>query len=346
MPSFTGPNFYTADSHMSNPTYAEWNLEVQHSFGGNNALSVDYVGNHGWDELIPINGMNAFAKVPGFAGLTSVPIDPRFGVVTQLTNGGISNYNGLVLSFTRRVANGFTATVGYTYSHSFDDISNGGIDQYSTNQSGDSLRFQVNPNNRSLNYGPSDYDFTHVVNLNYVWEVPLFKKSHYLGGWVISGVLFSRSGEPYSVVNTSITSLVGNYAATGSLGIADYLGGPTPSCNNPDNPCLLGSQFAGPKAQTNFGNVSRNSFRGPSYFDTDLSIKKGFAIRESLSFIIGANAYNVLNHPNFGNPDNAINDGTFGLIVNTVTPASSPYGNFQGAAVSGRILQLEAQVRF
>ncbi len=346
VPSFAGPNFYTADSHMSNPKYSEWNLEVQHSFGSNNAVSVDYVGNHGWDELIPINGMNAFAVVPGFAGLPSVPIDPRFGVVTQLTNGGVSNYNGLVLSFTRRVTSGFTASVGYTYSRAFDDISNGGIDQYSTNQSGDSLRFQVDPNNRRLNYGPSDYDFRNVVNVNYVWDVPLFKKSRYLGGWVISGVLISRSGEPYSVVNTSITSLVGNYSATGSLGMADYLGGSTPSCNNPDNPCLLGSQFAGPKAQTDFGNLSRNSFRGPSYFDTDLSIKKGFAIRESLSFTIGANAYNVLNHANFGNPDNAINDGTFGLIVNTVTPASSPYGNFQGSAVSGRILQLEAQVRF
>jgi hypothetical protein len=158
--------------------------------------------------------------------------------------------------------------------------------------------------------------------------------------------LFSRSGEPYSVVNTSITGLVGNYAATGALGIADFLGGSTPSCNNPDNACLLGSQFAGAKAQTDFGNLSRNRFRGPSYFDTDLSIKKNFVIREALTFGIGANAYNVLNHRNFGNPDNAINDGTFGLIVNTVTPASSPYGNFQGSAVSGRILQLEAQVRF
>jgi Carboxypeptidase regulatory-like domain/TonB-dependent Receptor Plug Domain len=346
VPTFTGPNFYTANTHIVNPKYAEWNLELQHSFGSNMMASVDYVGNHGWHELIYVNGMNAFANVP-FRDLPGAAPDPRLGTVIQLTNGAVSNYNGLILSFTRRVTRGFTATLSYTYSRAFDDISNGGVDQYSTNQSGDSLRFQVDPSNRRLNYGPSDYDFIHVLNLNYVWELPLFKKSRFLGGWMISGVLFSRSGQPYSVVNTSVPGkLLGNYTATGSLAIADFLGGSTAACNNPDHACLLASQFATTPAQTDFGNLSRNRFRGPSYFDTDLSVKKNFPIREALSFTIGANAYNILNHPNFGNPDSSITSSTFGTIQNTVTPASSPYGNFQGSAVSGRILQLELQVKF
>jgi len=344
-PTFTGPNFYTANTHMSDPKYAEWNLEIQHSFGSNNAVSVGYVGNHGWDELLYINGMNAYAKSGVFGGLPAAP-DRRFGVVTQLTNGGSSNYNGLILSFTRRVTKGFTATAGYTYSRAFDSISNGGVAPYSFNEPGDSLRYQVDPNNRRLNYGPSDYDFIHVFNLNYLWDVPLFRKSRYLGGWTISGVLFSRSGEPYTVVDQKLTK-IGNYSATGALFMADFLGGSKPGCNNPDNACLLASQFATPATQTDFGNIGRNHFRGPSYFDTDLSIKKAFPIHgEALTFTIGANAYNILNHPNFGNPDNSISSGTFGTIQNTVTPASSPYGNFQGAAVSGRILQLELQMKF
>jgi hypothetical protein len=132
--------------------------------------------------------------------------------------------------------------------------------------------------------------------------------------------------------------------------MADFLGGPKPSCNNPDIPCLLPTQFVGGSVfggtETDFGNVGRNHFRGPGYFD--LSIKKTFRIRgeNGLSLTLGANAYNILNHANFGNPDNSINVGTFGTIQGTVTPASSPYGNFQGAAVSGRILQLEMQVKF
>jgi hypothetical protein len=111
--------------------------------------------------------------------------------------------------------------------------------------------------------------------------------------------------------------------------------------------CLPSGQFSA--LRTNFGNVPRNSFRGPRYFDTDLSIKKNFRISKGengLNFTIGANAYNILNHRNFGNPDNFRLSGTFGTLQNTVVPASSPYGNFQGAAVSGRILQLEAQVKF
>jgi Carboxypeptidase regulatory-like domain len=362
VPSFTGPNFYSTVPHMANPRYTEWNLEIQHAIGSNMVASVNYVGNHGSSELIPINGMNAFAPVgTTFGSLPSgTAPDPRLGVVTELTNGGISNYNGVTASFTRRMTRGFTASVSYTYSHALDDISNGGIDQYSTNQVGDSLRFQVDPQNLRLNYGSADYDFRQVLNINYVWDLPFFSSNRLLGGWTISGVLFKRTGEPYSVVNTAIPGTLGNYSTTGSVVMADFLGGPTPGChvssdqNNAPFACLSPTQFATGAgspvtAQTDFGNTGRNHFRGPGYFDTDLSIRKSFRISKGengLNFILGANAYNILNHPNFGNPDSSITSGTFGTIQNTVVPASSPYGNFQGSAVSGRILQLELQVKF
>jgi hypothetical protein len=241
-----------------------------------------------------------------------------------------------------------------------DNISNAGIDQYSLNQSGDSLRYQVDPQNSRLNYGNADYDFRHVLNLNYVWDLPFMAKNRWIGGWTIAGVLFKRTGEPYSVVNTGIPGkLLGNYSTTGALVMADFLGGPTPGCtvNHSSNPansqqtnpfaCLTASEFATTATQADFGNIARNQFRGPGYFDTDLSIKKTFRITENgLAFTLGANAYNILNHPNFGNPDNVVTSSTFGTVQNTVTPASSPYGNFQGAAVSGRILQLELKLKF
>jgi len=307
------------------------------------------------------NGTNAFVKSGTFGSLPATAPDPRFGVVTSLTNDGISNYNGLTASLSRRMTKGFTGTLAYTYGHSLDNISNGGIDFSSGNQPGDSLRFQGDPQNlRTLNYGSADYDFRHVLSLNYVWDLPFMSRNRFLGGWTISGVLFKRSGEPYSVVNTSIPGkLLGNYSTTGAAVLADFLGGPTPGCtvNRSSNPtdnqqtnpfaCLNASQFATTATQTDFGNVARNRFRGPGYFNTDLSIKKSFRITErGLTFLMGANAYNILNHPNFGNPDSSITSGTFGTIQNTVVPASSPYGNFQGAAVSGRILQLELNLKF
>jgi hypothetical protein len=367
VPTFKGPNFYTTTPHMVNPRYAEWNLEVEQAFGDKMMANINYVGNHGSQLLQVVNGANAYVKptttnpCPTFGSLPCAPIDSRFGVVANLTNNGISNYNGLTASLSRRLAKGFTGTLSYTYSHSLDSISNAGIDQYSLNQVGDSLRYQVDPQNlRRLNYGNADYDFRHVLNLNYVWDVPFMSKNRFLGGWTVSGVLFKRSGEPYSVVNTGIPGkLLGNYSTTGAAVLADFLGGPTPGCtvNRSSNPannqqtnpfsCLTASEFATTATQADFGNLARNRFRGPGYFDTDLSIKKTFRITENgLAFTVGANAYNILNHPNFGNPDSSITSNTFGTVQNTVTPASSPYGNFQGSSVSGRILQLELKVKF
>jgi hypothetical protein len=96
-----------------------------------------------------------------------------------------------------------------------------------------------------------------------------------------------------------------------------------------------------------FANTSRNNFRGPGYFNSDFSIFKGFPITEGgMKFTLSASAFNVFNHPNFGNPVGSVTSGLFGQILNTVTPPNSPYGNFQGAAVSGRVLQLGMKFQF
>jgi outer membrane receptor protein involved in Fe transport len=361
VPTFLGPNFYTTVQHLINPKYAEWNVEVQHAFSSKTTASFAYVGNHGTDELVQATGLNAytssptgFSNLPIFTGAAPTGPDPRFGIVTELTNAGISNYNGMTLSLTQKATKGLTAMLSYTYSHSLDDISNGGLDQYSLNQLGDSLRYQVNPQNlRQLNYAASDYDFRHVLSLNYVWEVPYLSSNRWLGGWTIAGVLFKRSAQPYSVVD-SVPGIVKNYSATSAFVLADFSGGAIPSChvssdqvNSPFN-CLDPSQFS---SGTDFGNTPRNRFRGPGYFDTDLTIKKSFRVTKNengLRLVLGANAYNVLNHRNFDNPDSFLSDGpgVFGTITQTVVPASSPYGNFQGSAVSGRVLQLELELKF
>jgi hypothetical protein len=109
---------------------------------------------------------------------------------------------------------------------------------------------------------------------------------------------------------------------------------------------LSGSQFTGVGSETNFGNIPRNTFRGPHYFNSDFSILKNIPITERVSFGIGANAYNVFNHPNFANPVSDISSGQFGTIQSTVVPPTSPYGSFVGSAVSGRLLQLHARVTF
>ena len=130
---------------------------------------------------------------------------------------------------------------------------------------------------------------------------------------------------------------------------ANSSGGST-NCSGPGSDptvsCLVGATFAPYTAQTDFGNTSRNAFRGPGFFDMDFLLFKQFHVTERAAFTIGATAFNVLNHPNFANPINSATSSLFGQIQNTVSQPNSPYGNFQGAAVSGRVLQLMAKFQF
>jgi hypothetical protein len=354
VPTFATPTMYSVVQNFKNPKYLEWNIEVQQAIGTKTSVNLGYVGNHGYDLIVLNNGVNAFATT-GFEDLRTTAPNPNFKRVQELTNGGTSNYGGLLVGVSRTFTKGFQGALNYTWSHALDSLSNGGIDQYSFNTTGDSLPYQIDPFNlRKHNYGNADYDFTHVLTFNYVWELP-FKSSNglldrALGGWTISQVLYKRSGEPYSVVNSTIpTSVMSNNTA--NFVLADFVGGSIPGCTvnftqgTTPFQCLNPSQFT--TSQTNFGNIGRNRFRGPGFFNTDLTIKKNFRITESgLMFTIGANAYNILNHPHFANPDDSITSGTFGQVQSTVVPASSPYGNFQGSSVSGRVLQLEMEVKF
>ncbi len=95
-----------------------------------------------------------------------------------------------------------------------------------------------------------------------------------------------------------------------------------------------------------FGNLPRNSFRGPGYYDIDYTIYKVIPIRERFRFQIGASFYNIMNHPNFGAPNFAANAGGFGSITSTVSPPTSAYGSFQGSAVSGRVIVTTATLNF
>jgi outer membrane receptor for ferrienterochelin and colicin len=358
--TFSAPTIASANNNMSNPKYLQWNLQIEHSFGSKTTMTLNYVGNHGYDLFVQNPGYNTYCSptrvdtnntpvcaANGFIGVLPVAaLDTRFNSVTQLTNQGISNYNGLTATLVRRFTKGLSGQINYTWSHSLDDVSNGGLEPYSLNNASDSLLYQIDPTNlRRLNYSSSDNDFRHNLSASYIWELPIKSSNGFLnaavGGWTIAQTFKARSGQAYSVINSNIP---GGVLSNGSSAVVlgSFLGGSIPSCNTPDVACLSASQFT----VNGFGNIPRNSFRGPMYFDTDLSIYKAFKVKERLTFTLGANAYNVLNHPNFANPNGDLASGTFGQITATVSAPSSPYGNFQSAAASGRIVQLMLKAQF
>jgi hypothetical protein len=129
--------------------------------------------------------------------------------------------------------------------------------------------------------------------------------------------------------------------------LADYLGGTIDTtCSTPNITCFSTSSFAAASNQHNFGNLTRNSFRGPGYFDTDMTINKTFAFRERYRLLVGANFFNLLNHPNFDLPVNNVSNGSFGTITTTISAPTSAYGSFQGSAVSGRVIQTQVKFTF
>jgi hypothetical protein len=341
---------------LLNPKYTEWNVEVQRTIGANTVVSVNYVGNRGYDEIMLNPLPNAF-NPSGFGGLPAVATDARLGNVTTINNEGYSNYNGVTFSVQRNMWHGLMGRLNYSYGHALDTSSNGGILPFQDTFSQISVQDQINPNClRCQNYSNADYDIRHNITANYLYQLPFHYSNRLVdaavGGWTVSGTVYFHTGFPFSLLDSSdfLNQVAGNNGSGGVV-LAQPVTAVQQSCTSPNAPCYLVDQFAGQGTNpppSGFGDIRRNSFRGPDWFNTDLSIRKNFKVSERLGLQLGANAYNVLNHPNFQNPVNqtGFGPGTFGNILQTTAPPTTPYGAFTGSLASARILQVMAKMTF
>ncbi len=353
VPGFSKPNFNTIGNELYNPKYYEWNFEVQQDLG-KVLVSANYVGNSGYQELNQNLLRNAYAP-NGFQALPTTVPDARFGEIRELTNNGFSNYNGLVGAVKWRLGSSFTGSASYTWSHALDTCSNECLEPFNA-LSAVSYRYQLSPlSAKAQNYGSADYDVRHSMNANYVYTVPTSTfhngvLKNVLGGWTVAGTFFFHSGYPFTIVNSSIRGTQGIKNASGIATqpiIADYIApASVAACSIPNVSCYSASEFASAANQTDFGNLSRNAWRGPGYFDTDMNVNKVFTFHERAHLLIGAYFFNILNHPNFDLPTNNVASGSFGSILNTVSAPTSAYGSFQGSAVSGRVIQTQVKLSF
>jgi hypothetical protein len=354
-PLFFPPSFYNSAHYIHAPQYQEWNLEFQQGLGQKMSLNLNYVGNHGIWGGVQNAGLNAFCDPTvcgGFAGLPTASPDSRFGTVTEIMSQGVSNYNGLTVSFQRRFSS-VQFQANYTWSHALDDISNAGFLPYNFNTN-ESILNPINPFNlRQFNYGNADYDTRHYFSLNYVWNTPKMSNKwvRAIEDWTVSGTLFARSGLPFSVYDSAATGNLEafNYGVIGGPSILanENFGGPvTCSRSAITTPCLTTAQFT--PATTGFGFQRRNQAYGPMFFDTDLTLMKNFhvPINESSTFGIGAQFFNLFNHPNFDQPVGDVQSPTFGTILNTVSVPTSIVGSFLGADASPRFVQIKASLTF
>ena len=350
--NFAAPAVSALSGTIHNPEYQEWNLQVQQELTHSLVLIANYSGNHGIKEIYSNawpNAFDQFGLYPGTPGVPSnVPV-ANYGTVTTYQNGARSNYNGLSISARQRFGHGFTFNFNYTWSHALDEASNGGI--FAADN--DSILGQINPLSlRANNYSNADYDIRHNFNGDFVYQPSLHTGHKFvdsaLGGWQIAGKLFWRSGRPFSVTdgNSALGNGGGSILATPLTNI-----GLQTSCGESAaiTPCLNADAFvngANISNYTGWSPLSRNSFRGPNFFDLDSSIYRTFTIAERLKFAFGIQAFNLLNHPNFGLPDSTYGDSTFGQITSMASVPTSPYGNFLGFDSSPRTIQLSGKLTF
>src|SRR5450759_2002462 len=315
-PPGTGSAINAIDPNFRNAIVGSYNVNIQHEALGT-VFQVSYVGSEG--HHLRINGdynqgVNGVRPIVGFSSIN---------IQQSVSN---SNYNGLWFSANKRLAKGLTFNTSYTFSKSIDNNSVG-----SSNPQAQDYR------NLSAERALSDFDARHRFVLSGTYVLP-FKTngafaSRLVQGWTMSPIVNLQSGSPFSPI-IAVTDAKGSLEAFNRpflvAGVPLYL--PNPSPSGFLNPAAFVRQATG------FGNAGRNILRSPGFEDIAFSIAKTTAIKERASLQFRAEAFNLFNHPNFGQPTNNLASSAFGQILATRTS--------RGDLGSSRQLQLGLKLIF
>jgi hypothetical protein len=279
--------------------YAQnWNVNIQQALGTNYALEVAYVGSRGRNMLLkgdpnqapPVVGVTDQNRNRPYAALA-----PALRSIGQVQSKGTLDYHALLLKFQRRFADNFSMLTSYTYGKS--------IDLNSDNDGGVTLTNVYDP---QYNRGPSDYDVTHTFSESLIYELP-FGRTAWYGGWQTNTIFYVRSGLPLTITQTNGVQSTGTGNRPNRIGnglAAD------PTINQWFDP----SAFVSPADLTGtYGDAGRGILRGPGQFNIDFSLIKATKIAK-LDTEFRIEAFNVLNHPQFGNPNTTFGNAAFGQI--------------------------------
>jgi len=258
---------------------------------------------------------------------------PQFQSVLLGNNAGRSEYNSLQVRVVRQF-NVFRIAANYTWSKSLDnDVST------ATGGEGNGFAAPIDSYNLALMRGRSNYDIPQAFTMNTQYTLPV-GRGHMLGGnmpkwantivggWDLGGLMIWEDGSPFTVYSGRATGPSTGTAASTSTW-ANYNGnrniGGLYMNNNGIGP---GVYFFTPAEVAAFsepaagyiGSAGRNAFRGPGFFNIDASLVKRFELMERKYITFRAEAYNLINHPDFANP--GVNFGgtatAFGKISSTV----------------------------
>jgi hypothetical protein len=311
------------------------------------------------------NGLGTFAgRIEQTTLAAHLRPNQQFSQILLLDNGADSTYHAAQFTFRKRYDKaGLLMNAAYTFSKSLDDLS---VDPVAASVGGGltttNSRTPVDGHNYRNEKARSDFDQRHVLNATGIYEIPVGKGKKFLGnanrfvdliagGWSMNGIYTYQSGEPFSVRSGVFTA-----NSTSQSRAALKPGATLPVAQLQSKVGVVGPVFFAnadafmAPAPGDVG-LGRNIFQGPSYWNLDSALTKGFAITERFRMVFRAEAFNTLNHPNFRNPRDAsvgspaITSGVFGqACCVTLSTASSATTNQNGE--SWRVLQLALKLSF
>jgi hypothetical protein len=309
---------YTAqDRNRKNLAVDEWSASIQHELAKDTTLQVSYVGSKGshlWTNSI-VNSVNPLTGARPYTGFAALP---------YFRTDGNSNYNALEVGLRRNLSTGLLISANYQWSHALDDGAVGGAEA-TTPQ---------NINCRSCEYASSQFDMRSYFTSSAIWKVPVGRGQRFLnnapgfvnalvGGWQLAGVGTARSGLPLNVtVSRAATALPdqNNGSQRPNLVAGQSL---YPTNQSPSDWLNLAA-FSVPAIGT-WGNAGRNLIRAPGHWQIDTALEKRVKAWERLAVTFRAEAFNVFNVAQYGNPVVSISSSTYGLINSAFS--TSPTGS-------------------
>jgi Carboxypeptidase regulatory-like domain len=327
------------------------------NYAGNETTALELADSPGL-----INSSTCFPACATINGALSQGYDyysPQFSSMDAWRSIGNSSYNAAQFSLRHR-AGGLEFDVNYTYSRSIDDGSN--AERVSTFEGGGFASQILNSWFPRQNRAVSDFDTTHIVNANWVYQLPLGRGKRFgagmgsfanavIGGWTLSGLWRWSSGYPFSLLSpewatnydleTPAVPLSSARPKTGSF-IVQQASCPNniTFCTGPNvfkDPGILGN--ADPNAAISMFRPAypgegglRNGLRGPGTFDIDTTVSKSWAIREGQLVKFSWSMFNVTNSARF-------DVGTMQLNANNSLSSSSSFGNFSSTLSNPRVME-------
>jgi outer membrane receptor protein involved in Fe transport len=324
--------------NLRTPYVINWNLNIQRAITKDLSIQVGYVGSKGTKlySVYDINQIPNQSAAEIACGHCEANEDRPFGVkfpylevINYLGNGYESKYHGLQTTLTQRAWRGFSFVAGYTWSHA--------LDQASFNR-GQNPQNSFDP---AGEYGSSDNDIRHRLTFSMTYDIPGRDGfGQMLKGWQLTSIVTLQSGLPWNVVDGyqsgNDVSKSGEYSDRWNFfgnpmdfkpsptGIPYFLTGAPGPGDDPTKFAINNAactahastdvlQYAGCYQDGNsvmtppefgfFGTMRRNIFRGPGYHNWDFSITKAWTFHERFSVQLRGEFFNILNHPNFTNPN-------------------------------------------